>query len=282
MARIRTIKPEFFRHYELYLAEKEEGLPLRVAFAGLWTVADREGRFRWKPEELKLDCLPYDDLDFSRVLDALATRGFVEMYTANGAMYGWIPGFKKHQVINAREKGSDLPDPLDSNTSTRDARVPCTHVHAHGEKEREREQGTRNDASLTRQREAPSAPSPARGRRRSHSVPSSFAISDQLMRWAIATRPDLDIELEIQKFRDHEFKTPRSNWEATFRNWIRNARSPSLGKNNGRSYAPDRVGEPPPEAYSSRPDAKYLEAVSKRAAALFGGLEGERIDSKSF
>lgn len=38
------------------------------------------------------------------------------------------------------------------------------------------------------------------------------------------TRPDLDVDLEIEKFRDHEFKDPRSNWDATFRNWIRNAR----------------------------------------------------------
>jgi hypothetical protein len=70
LARIRTIKPEFFRHADLYEAEKETGLPLRLAFAGLWTAADREGRFKWRPRELKLDCLPHDDVDFSRVLDA--------------------------------------------------------------------------------------------------------------------------------------------------------------------------------------------------------------------
>jgi hypothetical protein len=34
MARIRTIKPEFFRHGGLFDAEIETGLPLRVAFAG--------------------------------------------------------------------------------------------------------------------------------------------------------------------------------------------------------------------------------------------------------
>lgn len=73
MARIRTIKPEFFRHAGLFDLEQETGLPLRVAFAGLWTAADREGRFAWKPRELKLDCLPFDLVDFSRVLDALST-----------------------------------------------------------------------------------------------------------------------------------------------------------------------------------------------------------------
>ena len=111
MARIRTVKPEFFRHYGLYKAEKESKLSLRVAFAGLWTTADREGRFRWVPEELKLDCLPYDDVDFSRVLDALATRGFIVRYTSNNIDFGWIPGFLTHQVINNRERDSILPEP---------------------------------------------------------------------------------------------------------------------------------------------------------------------------
>lgn len=111
MARIRSIKPEFFRHAGLYDAERETGLPLRVAFAGLWTCADREGRFRWRPRELKLDCLPFDDVDFSRVLDALTTRGFLVKYASQGEEFGCIPSFTKHQIVNNREKASDIPSP---------------------------------------------------------------------------------------------------------------------------------------------------------------------------
>jgi hypothetical protein len=84
MARIRTIKPEFFRHYDLWQAEQEAGLPLRLAFIGLWCVADREGRFHWRPQQLKVEILPYCDIDFSRVLDAWVTRGFVVKYTVDG------------------------------------------------------------------------------------------------------------------------------------------------------------------------------------------------------
>ena len=80
MARIRSIKPEFFRHVELYEAEKATGLPLRVAYAGLWTVADREGRFRWRPRVLVLDVLPFDEVDFAAVLDALARAGLVDEF----------------------------------------------------------------------------------------------------------------------------------------------------------------------------------------------------------
>lgn len=109
MARIRTVKPELFRHEALFEAEQESGLPLRLAFIGLFTVCDREGIFRWKPRQLKLDVMPYDGHDFSRVLDALATRGFVIHYACGSDEYGVIPSFLRHQVINNREKSSDFP-----------------------------------------------------------------------------------------------------------------------------------------------------------------------------
>ena len=111
--RIRTIKPEFFLHEELYNAEVETRLSLRLAFAGLWCAADREGRFKWEPRRLGIQILPYDGTDFSRVLDALATRGFIVKYTSGTGVYGFIPSFVKHQVINNRERESELPSPVE-------------------------------------------------------------------------------------------------------------------------------------------------------------------------
>lgn len=143
MARIRTVKPELFRHKKLYQLERETGLPLRVAWIALFTVADRDGRFRWDPEVLKLDTLPFDknpdgtDLDFSRVLDALWTRGFIEKYVCEGEEYGFIPTWKAHQVINNRESSSKLPKPTDN--SVKKARVGhawfTRHELAQGEEE---------------------------------------------------------------------------------------------------------------------------------------------------
>lgn len=122
MARIRTVKPEFFKHEELYQAEILEKLPLRMAFVGLWCICDREGRFKWRPNQIKLDVLPYDKVDFSRVIDALATHGFIEEYSAeDNNNYGFVPNFLLHQVINNRESESLLPSPFDE-SSTRDPR----------------------------------------------------------------------------------------------------------------------------------------------------------------
>lgn len=113
MARIRTVKPELLRHVDLFEAERETGLPLRIAFVGMLTAADRQGRFKWEPRALKLDCLPYDDVDFSRVLDALWSRGWLVRYRqtteTGGHEYGLIPTFLQHQHINNREHQSVLP-----------------------------------------------------------------------------------------------------------------------------------------------------------------------------
>lgn len=109
MGRIRSIKPSFFKHEELFEAEKASSLPLRVAFAGLWTLCDREGRFEWKPRTLKTDVMPYDAVDFGAVLDALAQYGFIEKYEVDGKPYGHVPSWKEHQVINPRESKSVIP-----------------------------------------------------------------------------------------------------------------------------------------------------------------------------
>jgi hypothetical protein len=111
MGRIRTVKPEFPRHEGLYELEKKTGFPLRLIYLGLWMVADREGRFRWKPRILKLDVLPFDEIDFSAALDALEAAGFIQRYQVNGEVYGWIPTFLKHQRPNVHEAASQIPEP---------------------------------------------------------------------------------------------------------------------------------------------------------------------------
>ena len=140
-SRIRTVKPELFRHEGLFEAEQESGLPLRLAFIGLFTVCDREGIFRWQPRQLKLDVMPYDLHDFSRVLDALVTRGFVVRYACGSDEYGAIPTFTRHQVINNREKSSEFPsieqaDKVYSNETnglpTQEARVNDASTTRHG------------------------------------------------------------------------------------------------------------------------------------------------------
>lgn len=142
MSRIRTIKPEFFRHEALYEAEVSSGLPLRVAFAGMFTVADREGRFRWQPRVLKLDVMPFDEVNFSDVLEALVAGGFIVKYQVGADTYGHIPNFLKHQHVNVREMASAIPSPDDAGART------CANINARGERERELEGEGKGKLSL--------------------------------------------------------------------------------------------------------------------------------------
>lgn len=131
MLRIRTVKPEVAKHELLFEAEQETGLPLRFAWVLLPSACDREGRFKWRPRAMKADILPYDDVDFSDVLDAFLVRGFIVKYRCGDDWFGVIPTLKKHQHINNREPESQLPsieaadEVIDgkSTTSTRGPRV---------------------------------------------------------------------------------------------------------------------------------------------------------------
>ena len=107
--RIRTIKPEFFTHAELADLEFDTALPVRLAFIGLWCAADRDGRFKWDPRRLGVQILPYDNVDFDAIMEALNRAGFIDKYEVEGRTFGCVPSFSRHQVINNREQDSSIP-----------------------------------------------------------------------------------------------------------------------------------------------------------------------------
>jgi hypothetical protein len=144
MPRIRSIKPEFFQHADLYDAEAESGLPLRIAFIGLWTQCDREGRFEWRPRQLKLNTLPYDECDFSAVMDTLEKHGFVERYEVDGKVYGCVPSWLRHQCPNSREPSSTIPAQYQDSTGTVPARVEGKGKEGKG-KEQAQDEPARDD-----------------------------------------------------------------------------------------------------------------------------------------
>jgi hypothetical protein len=119
VGRIRTVKPELFLDEDLFDLETKSRLPIRLSYTGLTTQADREGRFPWKPRTLKAAILPHDELDFEEVLNVIKDSGRVEKYTVDGLEFGWIRSFRRHQVINNRERASTLPKaPSDPHEST--------------------------------------------------------------------------------------------------------------------------------------------------------------------
>jgi hypothetical protein len=122
MSRLRTIKPGFFLDEEL-----AECSPLaRLLFAGIWTIADREGRLEDRPRRIKVQTLPYDDCDVDELLGELERHGFVTRYEADGARYIAIPTWHKHQNPHVKEGPSTIPAPcLNGARHGQDRDEPC-------------------------------------------------------------------------------------------------------------------------------------------------------------
>lgn len=107
MARARNIKPGFFKNYDL----ADLGPHAQLLFAGLWCLADREGRLEDKPRFIKAEVFPYYDVDVNGELTKLERLGFVRRYSGNGVALICITKFAEHQSPHNTEKRSTLPAP---------------------------------------------------------------------------------------------------------------------------------------------------------------------------
>lgn len=108
MARIRTIKPEFFFHEGV----AQMSTTSRLFFIGLWTQVDREGRCEDGARRLRAQIFPYEpEIDAEGILLELAAMGHIQRYEVDGRPYIQVHNFLKHQRPHVRENKSDIPAP---------------------------------------------------------------------------------------------------------------------------------------------------------------------------
>lgn len=110
MARIRAIKPDFFKNEAL----AELSFAHRLLFAGLWTQADRAGILEDRPRRLKAELFPYDQVDIDQMLCDLArgTDPLIERYEgSDGYRYIFVRKFAEHQRPHKTEQPSVYPLP---------------------------------------------------------------------------------------------------------------------------------------------------------------------------
>ena len=89
MARARNIKPAFFTNENLAELTALE----RLAFIGMWTIADFKGCIEFRPKRLKIQLLPYDECDFEIITINLDKSGFIRNYSVQGQRYIKIINF---------------------------------------------------------------------------------------------------------------------------------------------------------------------------------------------
>lgn len=194
MARIRTIKPDFFTSSDIVSLS-----PLaRLFFIALWCEADRCGRLIWNEKTLKLRYLPGDDCDVSKLAQELIDADLILVYEVERKKYAEIPTFVHHQVINNRESESVLPPPCDA-SGTRQARVKAEGKGKEGK-------GKEYASRKTR-------------------IPADFSLTDDLV--AYAARLGVSDTRTLENFTDEFINSCKakdykySDFGAAWKTWLR-------------------------------------------------------------
>jgi len=142
MARIRTIKPEFWED------EKVAKLPMpcRLFYIGTWNFADDQGVFRGNAAILKSRIFPYDESlrasEISKWLDALVEARMIIPVSYNNESYYVIRTFQNHQMIDRRYIKTTLPSDILENTLCLQCEHSVNPPQEQGTGNREMEQGT--------------------------------------------------------------------------------------------------------------------------------------------
>ncbi len=106
MARIRTIKPEFWTDEKIV----ELSPWARLLFLGLLNFADDDGRMVYSPKRIKMQIFPADPADMSALFGELRREKLVIVYAVENTEYLAIMNFTKHQKTDKRT-ASKLPPP---------------------------------------------------------------------------------------------------------------------------------------------------------------------------
>lgn len=108
MARIRTIKPEFWTD------EKTVTLSpfARLLFIGLWNFVDDYGRTACSPARLKMQIFPADSIDLHQLLVEISGIDLITIYAVDGKQYLQVNGFSKHQKVDTRQPSKFPPPPI--------------------------------------------------------------------------------------------------------------------------------------------------------------------------
>ena len=131
MARIRSIKPEFFDDEDVAALS----VHARLAFIGLLTQADREGRLEDRPLRLKVRLFPHDAVDMDGLLVELSSAQFIIRYEADNKRFIQIRTFAKHQRPHVREVASTYPAPTQAPPRLCLGTTLVVSEHTQGERE---------------------------------------------------------------------------------------------------------------------------------------------------
>jgi len=231
MARIRSVHPSLFTD-EAWVS----CTPLaRILYIGLWTDADDQGLFEWKPLQLKMRLLPGDGANAGELLDELCLVGLIQQCEKDGKRLGAIRDFRKfqrpqkpnaiHPMPENMEEylGISLTDPKRVSDEYDTGTVKPSQMEDGGEEKKKEPPTPKGEAKRSRRKPEVSIPDDFPDLKAKQSAVLQVSESGKAVK----------ISLEAEKFRNHAAQNDRlaRDWPAAWRNWIINAceRAPALG-----------------------------------------------------
>ena len=207
MARIRTIKPEFWASEQVM-----ECSPIaRLLFIGLWNFCDDGGNHVDSDRTIKAEIFPGDDIssqDVRRLLDELSSNGLISLYSSNGKGFIHVTGWQHQKIDRPSYKHPAFPGDASPNVRRM--------IDEDSPPEGKGREGKGKEGDMTRQ----DASSPPKGRK--HSIPADFGISERVSRWAAEkgyTRLPERLErfVSVAKAKGYQY----IDWDEAFMNAIR-------------------------------------------------------------
>lgn len=190
MARIRTIKPEFWTSEQI----AECSPNARLLFIGMWNFADDAGILPAKTKPLKAKVFPYDPFNDDQLIawvNELEINGLIVLYSSNGEGFWKITGWEKHQKID--KPSFKYPQPF-----AEDSPNPLRVV-------------------------ADPPPPEGKGRERKGDIPENFGISERVKIWA-ERKGHSNLEPHLENFigQCKAKKYQYVDWDEAFMNAVRN------------------------------------------------------------
>lgn len=207
MARIRTIKPEFWASEQVM-----ECSPIaRLLFIGLWNFCDDGGNHVDSDRTIKAEIFPGDDIssqDVRRLLDELSSNGLIALYSSNGKGFIHVTGWQHQKIDRPSYKHPAFPGDASPNVRRM--------IDEDSPPEGKGREGKGEEGDMTRQ-DASNLPKP-----RKRPIPADFGISERVTRWAAEkgyTRLPERLErfVSVAKAKGYQY----IDWDEAFMNAIR-------------------------------------------------------------
>ena len=227
MARIRTIKPEFWTSEQI-----TECQPLtRLVFIGIWNFCDDAGRMNASPKQIKALVLPADDISADIVrgmLDELVSHGLINRYTVDGKDYLQVTGWK-HQKIDRPQPPKFPPPPGHIVEHSSNDRCALDDGREGKGMEGRGEEGI-DDGKIIHLNSSSPPPAPAAARKAAYPFPSSGGIGygrfgDACREEAPGTDPDVIAAAFRSWARKERIPFDREDIDSVFRSFAKQHRT---------------------------------------------------------